>query len=119
MVAASLWLLSHIKGYQAVLSLTHLMVLLFKRKQRIFSSPISRNAPIFATSLTVSTAVSPTYSFGRLVVAMKERSWESLYTNTSRLSPTFVPSGTCFSAKLQSSYRLSSRQDTLRILFSL
>ena len=60
-----------------------------------FSSPQSRNAPIFVTCETRSFPTSPTHRSGEFVVAMI-LSFESLYKNTSISSPILLPCGTCF-----------------------
>ena len=78
-------------------SCTFLTICLYG-KNKSFSSPQSRNAPIFPTSFTLSTARPPNVSFGVFVVAMI-LSLESLYMNTFILSPGFTPSGTCLYGK--------------------
>ena len=64
-------------------------------RNRSFSSPQSKNAPIEDRDTTFRTASPPNVNFGILVVAIR-RSSESLYTKTSMASPVFISSGTCF-----------------------
>ena len=95
MVAASLWLFVYIKGYQAVLSLTHLMVLLFKRKQQIFFQSHIEECSDLCHVLDCQYGSLPNLQL-RAVGGCNEAVLGILVYNTSRLSPTFVPSGTCF-----------------------
>lgn len=81
---------------QALHHLFYFCSLFFERKQKVFSSPQSRNAPILPVSATFNTASSSNVIFGSCVVAIR-RSDESLYKNTSTGSPTSTSFGTCFS----------------------
>lgn len=110
MLAQSLRLLSIYKVTSTSSpALTFLVISLYGRNKS-FSSPQSKNAPILPTSNTGSTASCPNTSFGSLVVAIR-RSLESRYKKISTLSPTRSPSGTCFAGKstLVSSSGFSAR----------